>query len=84
MDNSNTLIIKFADNDKSVFTMRKDKTYNMKMYDKYSVFGKHKYCIKITNGVSLEIFDVFYYDKKSRDDDYTSVIEGYKKLNGME
>ena len=85
MNKSDTQILTFKDNNKSVFTLKQGKSYNMtKTTTKGSMFEKKKYCFVIYNCVSADSFTVEYSDPTTRDNDYAGFVKTYLKFNDME
>lgn len=83
MNTSDTQIIVFKDTNSSVFTLKLGKSYNMTKYNKKSILGVKKYCFKIINCVSTDVFVVEYHDQDLRNTEYKKFVNDYISFNGM-
>lgn len=84
MNKTDTQILTFKDDNKSVFTLKQGKSYNMTKMTKRRFFGKKKYCFVVYNCVSADSFTVEYSDPVTRDNDYAGFVKTYLKFNGMD
>jgi hypothetical protein len=88
MDKSDTKIIRFNDENDSVFTLKLGKSYNINKFDCKPIpwfgrFGSKKYGFKITNCVSNDTLILTYKKSNSRDNEYTTLLNTYLDFNKM-
>lgn len=75
----NTKIIIFKDDGKTLFTMKKGKSYNITKYDRGFLFPR--FYIRIINCVSGDILNISFSDKNTRDSEYDSIKHEYLEYN---